>query len=55
MSDKEIAVCTDDHNNGQPCPVHGYDPSLPAPAGYRYHRYLLPNGQERTDLIADTN
>lgn len=43
--------CTDDHSNGEHCPVHGYDDSVPAPPGFKWHRLMLQNGQVYSALI----
>ncbi len=45
-------VCSDDHSSGEPCPVHGYDDSVPAPVGTRYERVTLASGEVRVNLVS---
>lgn len=48
-------VCTDDHSSAVPgrghCPLHGYDDSVPAPAGFTYQRVLRADGQIYSALV----
>lgn len=43
--------CTDDHSSGKHCDVHGYDDSVPAPEGFRWHRVLRADGQVYSALV----
>lgn len=46
--------CTDDHSSGLHCPVHGFDDSVPPPAGRRWHRVTRADGQLYSAAVADT-
>lgn len=43
--------CTDDHSSGRHCPLHGYDDSVPAPEGFRWHQVVRDNGQIYSALV----
>lgn len=48
--------CTDDHSSARigaaPCPMHGYDDSVPPPDGWSWHQVVRANGQIYTALVA---
>lgn len=48
-------TCTDDHSaakvGGPPCPVHGYDGSVPPPYGWSWYEVPRADGQIYTALV----
>lgn len=44
-------LCSDDHSSGEPCPRHGYDDSVPAPAGQAYRKITRTDGEIYVDLV----